>query len=207
MGAPLSGAAFASLAGGAVAALLATSALRSLLSFSCSCRRAIWAWYTARFAASEGMGFLPSDTALINCGSGNSSPLSFVLRRIVRRGASRLSRASFLILSGWSCRSIHLSTPMAITCWTSPGRGPKLRRLSACTARFWSSCPDAELASFFFASNDGTLQAKLTKSRETATWIRPHLMKDPPPLSTRGDEKVAVGIDYLQAGRGKLGFG
>ena len=44
LGAPLSGAAFASLAGGAVAALLATSALRSLLSFSCSCRRAIWAW-------------------------------------------------------------------------------------------------------------------------------------------------------------------
>ena len=37
--------------------------------------------------------------------------------------------------SGCSCRSIHFFRPMAFTCAASPGRGPKVSRLSACRIR------------------------------------------------------------------------
>ena len=97
--------------------------------------------YTARFAGSEGMGLLPSMTCLIIWLSGNSSAISFELMCNVRKGARRASMALSGIFSGCSCRSIQRSTPIAMTCWTSPGRGPKVRRLSACTARFCSFGP------------------------------------------------------------------
>jgi hypothetical protein len=60
--------------------------------------------------------------------------------------------------------------------------------------------------SFFFASSDGTVPAKVRERRKIATLIRPDLIKDPTPLSTRNGEKVAVGIDYLPAERFRAAF-
>src|ERR1700730_5481007 len=51
----------------------------------------------------------------------------------------------------------------------SPGRGPKVRRLSACTARFCSFGPASEALSFFLASNCGTAHARLRHSRNSAS--------------------------------------
>src|SRR5947208_3131619 len=73
------------------------------------------------------------------------------------------------IFSGCNCKSIQLSTPIASTCWTSPGRGPKASRFSACTARFCSVALASGDFSFFLASDCGTAQATLTASRIHAT--------------------------------------
>ena len=50
------------------------------------------------------------------------------------RASSAFRRApgSRRCFPGWSCRSIHFFRPIAFTSWASPGRGPKVRRLSAC---------------------------------------------------------------------------
>src|SRR5580700_4432580 len=89
--------------------------------------------------------------------------------RRVRKGARRASTALSEIFSGCNCRSIQWSTPIAVTCWTSPGRGPNVSRLSACTARFCSvELASADL-SFFLASSCGTATARLRHSRKGAS--------------------------------------
>src|ERR1700724_4648926 len=61
---------------------------------------------------------------------------------------------------------------MAITCCTSPGRGPKVRRFRACTARFCSFEPASAGLSFFLANNCGTAQARLRHRSNSATRVR-----------------------------------
>src|SRR5439155_18615442 len=115
----------------------------------------------ARLAGSEGICILPSAIARRTWGGGKLSTMFWVLMCRVSSGASRASRAELSILSGWSCCSIHLSTPILLTISISPGRGPKVRRFRACSARFSSSicgmaaaaldCAEA-LFDFFFLS-------------------------------------------------------
>src|SRR5438309_258362 len=107
----------------------------------------------ARRAGSEGSDCRPSAMALMACGGGKFSTISRVLMRNVRNGASRASRLESLILSGFSCSSIQFSTPILLTRSTSPGRGPKVSRSSACSARFAGSMvPMGASADFFFAA-------------------------------------------------------
>src|SRR5207237_3689165 len=107
----------------------------------------------ARRSGSEGSDCRPSAMALMACGGGKFSTISQVLMRNVRNGASRASRLESLILSGSSCSSIQFSTPILLTRSTSPGRGPKVSRSSACSARFAGSMfPMEASADFFFAA-------------------------------------------------------
>src|SRR5579864_92769 len=61
---------------------------------------------------------------------------------------------------------------MAMTCRTSPGRGPKVRRFRAWTARFCSFESASAGLSFFLASNCGTAQARLRHRSNSATRVR-----------------------------------
>src|SRR5207237_9906688 len=56
-------------------------------------------------------------------------------------------------LSGFSCSSIQFSTPILLTRSTSSGRGPKVSRSSACSARFAGAMVPMEAsAGFLFAA-------------------------------------------------------
>ena len=72
------------------------------------------------------------------CGLGyrrtNSACSIFIAGNI----ASRASSAESSMLEGFNCCSNHRFTPIACTAATSPGRGPKVNRFSACSTR---SCP------------------------------------------------------------------
>src|SRR5277367_4214975 len=72
---------------------------------------------------------------------------------------------------------------MAMTCCTSPGRGPKASRLSACTARFCSPAAGDAVVSFFLARICGTIcgttQAKLTHSTIGVSLLRLDLIRTP----------------------------
>src|SRR4029077_12698909 len=83
---------------------------------------------------------------------------------------------------------------MAMTCCTSPGRGPKVRRFRACTARFCSFEADSAGSFFFRASNCGTAQGRLRHRSNSATRVGRDRIGTP-----RKDENS---FDY-EPGRGK----
>src|SRR5579864_1952117 len=95
--------------------------------------------YTAFLPGSDGMDIRPFSIAFSTCCGGKFSTISLVLIFNVRKGASRASIALSSIFSGCSCSSNHLSTPIALTRSTSPGRIPKVKRFSAWTMRLSSS--------------------------------------------------------------------
>src|SRR6202142_128246 len=139
------------------------------------------------------MGAFPSATCLISWLFGKFSTISRVSMRSVRKEVSLASRAASSIFSGWSCDSIHLSTPICATRSTSPGRGPNVRRLSAWTAR---RCSSMALVGFSFLPNanwvvasPATSKAATTSSRRLRNGdaIRVCLMENEP----RAVEKVA----------------
>src|SRR5258706_12277923 len=65
-----------------------------------------------------------------------------------------------------------------MTCYKSPGRGPKVRRFSACTARFGSLGLEAAF-SFFLASTCGTIHGRLKQKRIVTNFTRPKRMRTP----------------------------
>src|ERR1700677_890925 len=117
---------------------------------------------------SDGIGRLPFFSWLISWLSGKSCARSLALMRKVGKRSRRALRELSSIFSGCSCKSIHRSTPIAITRCTSPGRGPKVRRLRACRARFCSLVPEAGLSGYFFLASRGETAGRLRERRRTA---------------------------------------
>src|SRR5271165_1779204 len=106
-----------------------------------------------------GIAIFPSIAAL-SCGLGGKSITIWrALMRSVRYNSRRACIALSSIFSGCNCSSIHLSTPTADTLSASPGRGPNVRRSSACTARRCSSATLDSLGLFFAKSTAATDRA------------------------------------------------
>src|SRR6516164_9520721 len=100
---------------------------------------------------------------------GNSITISREVICSVRNCASRCCIERLSILSGCNCRSIHLSTPIAATVCASPGRGPNVRRSSACTARRCSSAAFDSLDLLFAVT---TAERKSASSSPVAQCLR-----------------------------------
>src|SRR5271166_621054 len=116
---------------------------------------------------SLGIAILPSIAAL-SCGLGGKSVTIWrVLMRSVRYNCRRACIALSSIFSGCNCSSIHWATPMADTLSTSPGRGPNVRRSSACTARRFSSATLDSFGLFFAASTAATDRAARSPATQT----------------------------------------